>query len=116
MKVKQMGNKIYGAELTVKERKAMDIEIKKQIAAMEREHATALDALVLYALHKHLGWGKTRLRHFYEAFIVEHNRLIEYYEMPEDNAWLAKAKLKEIGVDVEAWNSEEETTEKEATQ
>lgn len=110
MKVKQMGNKIYGAELTAKERKAMDIEIKKQIAVMEREHATALDALVLYALHKHLGWGKARLRRFYEAFTAEHNKLIEYYEMPEDNAWLAEAKLKEIGVDVATWNEEQEDT------
>lgn len=110
MKIKRMGNKVYGAELSAKERKAMNFEISKQIAAMEREHATALDALVLYALHKHLGWGKTRLRRFYEAFIVEHNRLIEYYEMPEDNAWLAEAKLKEIGVDVEAWNAEQEDT------
>jgi hypothetical protein len=108
MKVKQIGGTVYGAELTVKERKAMDIEIKRQIAAMEREHANALDALVLYALHVHLGWGKTRLRRFYEAFTKEHNRLIEYYEMPDDNAWLATEKLKEIGVDVAAWNEEKE--------
>lgn len=111
MRIKQMGNRIYGAELTAKERKAMDIEIKKQIAKMEREHAIALDALVLYALHKHLGWGKTRLRRFYEAFTAEHDKLIKHYEMTDDdNAWLAEEKLKEIGVDVAAWNEGQEVT------
>lgn len=111
MRVKQMGNKIYGAELTAKERKAMNIEINKQIAQMEREHVNEIDALVLYVLYKHFGWGKKRLRDFYEAFTAEHNRLIEHYEMPDDNAWLALEKLKEIGVDVEAWNKDENTEE-----
>lgn len=106
MRVKQIGNKIYGADLTAKERKAMEIEIKKQLAEAERRHTNDLDAMVLYALHKHLGWGKKRLRDFYEAFTVEHNKLIEYYAMPEDNVWLADKKLKEIGVDVAAWNAE----------
>ena len=115
MKVKQLGNIIYGAELTAKERKAMNIEIKKQIATMERQHADDIDALVLYVLYQHFGWGKKRLRDFYEAFTVEHNRLIEHYEMPNENTWLALEKLKEIGVDVEAWNDEDETTEKGAT-
>lgn len=108
MKVKRMGNKIYGAELSAKERKAMNLEISKQIAIMERDHVNEIDALVLYVLYKRYGWGKKRLRDFYEAFTAEHNRLIEHYEMPDDNAWLALKELKEISVDVEAWNSEEE--------
>lgn len=111
MKIKKMRNQIYGAELSAKERKALNIEINKQIAVMERQHVNEIDALVLYVLYKHCGWGKKRLRDFYEAFTAEHNKLIEHYEMPDDNAWLALAKLKEIGVDVEAWNSEEETKE-----
>lgn len=110
MKIKRMGNKVYGAELSAKERKAMNFEISKQIAAMERKHTNETDALVLYVLYKHFGWGKKRLRDFYEAFTVEHTRLIEHYEMPDDNAWLALEKLKEIGVDVEAWNAEQEDT------
>lgn len=108
MKIKRMGNIIYGAELTAKERKAMNLEISKQIAIMERDHVNEIDALVLYVLYKRYGWGKKRLRDFYEAFTAEHNRLIEHYEMPNDNAWLALKELKEIGVDVEAWNSEKE--------
>lgn len=33
-------------------------------------------------------------------------KLIKHYEMPDDYVWLCKEKLKEIGVDVEAWNKE----------
>lgn len=86
----------------------MNVEINRQIAESERQHANDLDALILYALHVHLGLGKKRLRRFYEAFTAEHNKLIEHYEMPDDNAWLANMKLKEMGVDVAAWNAEKE--------
>lgn len=99
---------MFGADLTAAERKAMNVEINRQIAESERQHANDLDALILYALHVHLGLGKKRLRRFYEAFTAEHNKLIEHYEMPDDNAWLANMKLKEIGVDVAAWNAEKE--------
>lgn len=111
MRVKKAGGRVYGADLTAAERKAMSIEINRQIAESERQHANNLDALILYVLHVHLGFGKKRLRRFYEAFTVEHNKLIEHYEMPDDNAWLADMKLKEIGIDVAAWNAEKEATQ-----
>lgn len=62
--------------------------------------------MVLYTLHVHLGFGKKRLRKFYDAFSAEHDRLIQYYQMPDDYTWLCKEMLKRIGVDVEAWNKE----------
>lgn len=108
MRIKQAGGKVFGAILTAKERKAMELEINRQIAESERQHANDLDILVLYVLHVHLGFGKKRLRRFFEAFTAEHNKLIDYYEMPDDNVWLADRKLKEIGVDVAAWNAEKE--------
>ena len=37
---------------------------------------------------------------------AEHDRLIQYYQMPDDYTWLCKEMLKRIGVDVEAWNRE----------
>lgn len=52
------------------------------------------------------GFGKKRLRKFYDAFSAEHDRLIQYYQMPDDYTWLCKEMLKRIGVDVEAWNKE----------
>lgn len=85
---------------------AIESAIKAQIAIYEREHALDVDAMILYALHTHLGFGKDRLRKFFDAFINDHKALIAHYEMPDDGAYLSRVKLKEIGVDVEEWNKE----------
>ena len=76
MRVKQFKGKVYGADLTAKERKAMELEINRQIAEADRQHANDFDAMVLYVLHTHLGFGKKRLRRFYDAFSAEHDKLI----------------------------------------
>ena len=106
MRIKKAGGKVFGAVLTAAERKAMDMEINRQIVEADRRYADDIDAMVLYTLYVHLGFGKKRLRKFYDAFSAEHDRLIQYYQMPDDYTWLCKEMLKRIGVDVEAWNSE----------
>lgn len=110
MRVKKAGGKVYGADLTAAERKAMNLEINRQIAESERQHALDLDILVLYFLRAHLGFGKKRLYRAYKAFDAEHEKLIAHYEMPDANVWLADRELKKIGVDVAAWNAEKEAT------
>ena len=99
-------SQVFGAVLTAAEKKAMDMEINRQIVEADRRYADDIDAMVLYTLHVHLGFGKKRLRKFYDAFSAEHDRLIQYYQMPDDYTWLCKEMLKRIGVDVEAWNRE----------
>lgn len=106
MRIKKAGGKVFGAVLTAAEKKAMDMEINLQIVEADRRYADDIDAMVLYTLHVHLGFGKKRLRKFYDAFSAEHDRLIQYYQMPDDYTWLCKEMLKRIGVDVEAWNKE----------
>lgn len=106
MRIKKAGGKIFGAVLSAAEKKAMDMEINRQIVEADRRYADDIDAMVLYTLHVHLGFGKKRLRKFYDAFSAEHDRLIQYYQMPDDYTWLCKEMLKRIGVDVEAWNKE----------
>ena len=106
MRVKQYKNKIFGADLTAKERLAMNIEINRQIVEADRKYTNDIDAVMLYTLHVHLGFGKKRLRRFWEAFQEEHKALIEYYQMPDGGVWLCQRKLKGIGVDVEEWNKE----------
>lgn len=107
MVVKKTGGKVYGAVLTAAERKAMEIEINRQIAESEKEYRNNIDIMILYALHVNLGFGKKRLRQFYDAFTECHDSLVDHYEMSgKDNVWLADQKLKEIGVDVAAWNQE----------
>ena len=40
MRVKKTGGKVYGAVLTTSEKKALDMEIKRQLAEMlEQEHS-----------------------------------------------------------------------------
>ena len=75
MRIKKAGGKVFGAILTAAEKKAMDMEINRQIVEADRRYA-------------------------------EHDRLIRYYQMPDDYTWLCKEMLKRIGVDVEAWNKE----------
>ena len=68
MRIKKAGGKVFGAVLTAAERKAMDMEINRQIVEADRRYADDIDAMVLYTLHVHLGFGKKRLRKFYDAF------------------------------------------------
>lgn len=106
MFVKKAGGKVYGASFSAAERKAMEMEINRQIIEADKRYTDDIDAMVLFTLSVHLGFGAKRLRRFYNAFAAEHDRLIQHYEMPDDYVWLCKQKLKEIGVDVEAWNKE----------
>ena len=97
--------------MTAAEKKAMNIEIQKQIIKRDEEYAENLDALILYVLMTHYGWKKKRLRKFWNAFVAEHKSLREFYQMNEDGdtEWLAHQKLKAIGVDVHQWYKEGQT-------
>ena len=110
MRVKKFNGKPYGVELTASERKAMLMEINRQIAAKDEKYQADIEAMVLYVLMAHYGWKKKRLRRFWEAFSAEHKALRDHYQMdePGDNEWLAHRKLKEIGVDVHQWDKEDE--------
>ena len=94
MIVKKAGGKVYGAVFTAAEKKAMEMEINRQIIEADKRYTDDIDAMVLYTLAVHLGFGPKRLRRFYEAFAAEHDRLIQHYEMPDDYTWLCKEELK----------------------
>lgn len=47
MYTKKAGGKVYGAHLTAAEKKAMDIEIRRQLAEYDLKHANELDAMIL---------------------------------------------------------------------
>lgn len=93
MQVKKAGGKVYGAVLTAAEKKAMDLEIQRELAEYDRKHIAEIDATILWVLHEQFGFGAQRLR----------------YEMEDqDDIWLCTQMLKRIGVDVEAWHKESE--------
>lgn len=107
MIVKKAGGKVYGAALTAAEKKAMDIEIKKQLIEMDKKFTNDLDATILYYLHVRYGFGFKRLKDFYMGFGKFHKELIEYYQMEDsDDAWLCTHNLKDLGVDLEEWSKE----------
>lgn len=47
MRIKKAGGKVFGAVLTAAERKAMDMEINRQIVEADRRYADDIDAMVL---------------------------------------------------------------------
>lgn len=90
--------------------RAIQEEIRKQITEYDKEYEMNLNALALYVLRVHLGFGKKRLRRFWDAFNAEHKALREWYllDSPGDAEFMAKRELRKIGVDVEEWAKEDE--------
>lgn len=109
MIVKKTGGCIIGADLTAAEKKALHMEIHRQVAEFDRENQVNVEACILWALHELLGFGPKRLRRFYLGFIRYYSALLDHYEMEDGNAYLALRALKDYGVDVEAWHKGAET-------
>lgn len=74
MLVKKAGGKVYGATFTAAEKRAMDMEIKRQLAEYTRKYEADLNATILYVLHEQLGFGEQRLKKFFDRFSVEIRR------------------------------------------
>lgn len=105
---KKSAGHIYGVSFSKKEQAAIDREISRQCAEFDRKNADEIDALILWLLHEHFGFGMKRLRRFYDLFRVEFDALCERYEMDKEDAlWLCTYKLKQYGLDIEDWNKEE---------
>ena len=68
MKVKKAGKRVFGAVMSAAEKKAMDMEIQRQLAEYDRKHIREIDALVLWELREQLGFGNKRLKKFYDNF------------------------------------------------
>lgn len=107
MFVKKIGKEVFGTVLTKDEKKGLDIELKKELAEYDQKHAAELDAFILWELHTQLGFGKKRLKRFFDKFDPAMQTMIEHYCMNgSDREWLCTEKLKEIGVDINQWNDE----------
>ena len=76
--------------------------INQQILERDEEYSLDIDTMILWTLHAHYGWGKTRLEKFYECLMNEHTRMREFYQIQD--LYPERAKLKAVGVDVEELN------------
>ena len=107
MEVLRSGKYIQGARLTAAEKKAMNMEIERQLAVFTRKHAVEIEALVLRQIRRKLGYGEQRLREFFDTFDDDLENLCRYYDMgDEDKAWLCTQELLQEGFDVEQWHKE----------
>lgn len=114
MQIKKAGGKVYGAILTNAEKKAMDMEIKRQLAEFDKKNMMEVDAMVLWVLMQEFGFGEKRLRRFHNTFSKQIHSLVERYQMDEnDDVWLCTEMLKRRGIDINQWNNELEFTNKE---
>ena len=95
-------------KLTRLQKKAMNKEINAQILQKDMAYYLDMDAAVLWTLRIGFGFGKKRLRRFFELFAATHEELCKHYELEEDDngIWLCRKQLREYGVDVEAWEKE----------
>ena len=114
MKAHPVQPKVTEVDIQVSEaaKQAMYTEIKKELADWDRKHYQELDALVLWVLHEEFGFGEGRLKRFHDRFDKSIGELVDRYVMDdEDDVWLCTRKLKEYGIDIEAWNKEREQNE-----
>ena len=95
------------AKLSKSQRDAMNREINRQILENDEKFAMDADASVLWTLHTVFGFGKKRLRRFYEENLKMHNEMREFYQLNTDETfWLCRYKLKNYGIDIEEWYKE----------
>ena len=114
MRVKKTGGKVYGATLTDAEKRAINMEIRRQLAEMVKNNMEEVDATVLYVLMTEFGFGKKRLRRFHSTFDEQITALVHRYEMDsDDDVWLCTEMLKRRGIDINQWNKELESKNKE---
>lgn len=107
MNFKRIKGKPFGVQLNKAEQRVLDEEINRQIIENDRRFDMDKESSILWMLHTQFGFGPQRLKKAWELFYAETMQLREYYQMAqEDDGWLARKKLLEIGCDIEAWYKE----------
>lgn len=103
---KKHKGQIFDVELSPKEQKIMNEKINAQIIATHQRFTDDFDYMILYVLHKHFGFGPSRLRKAYDLFVEENESLIKHYEMPDAGVFIAREEMNAIGCNVEQWSRE----------
>ena len=111
MRVKKVGKKIYGAEFTAAEQRAFDLEAERQLAEWNLKNAKELASMSLWILHEEFGFGPERLKRFFMSYSKDLDALAARYRPDDgennlDEKYLCTLKLKEYGIDLDAWEKE----------
>lgn len=95
------GTEMVKAALKGPGKAAMNREINAQILESDKRFTLDLDTMVLSTLHHEYGWGPKRCKDFYLRMFRHHMEMRKFYEI--DDLYPERYKLKEAGIDVEAW-------------
>ena len=106
MNFSKCNGQIYKVTLTAKEQKAVDEEINRQLIEKHAEFVDDVDYMILRILHDQFGFGLTRLRRFYEAFVEDNDALVNHYEKADAGAYIARREMNALGVNIEEWDRE----------
>ena len=82
-------------------RDSMRKDVRDYLLEQDKQFCLDLDTMVLWALHTKRGYGKKRLKEFYRDMFAEHMRMRQFYQIGD--TYPERHKLKEKGIDVEAW-------------
>lgn len=97
----------YKIPLSPGQRKAEKREIAELVKQITESSALEMEAIFMWAAHEKWGKGKKSLREYYDSVVGYIDELVKHYEMDEDGQkFILLYKLKEIGVDLEAWSKE----------
>ena len=91
---------------TKPQRAAIKAEAVKQVYEARERLFHDMDAVIMWTLHEEFGFGEKRLKRFFNAFVKTYRQLQDFYELGNETSFVCKEKLKQIGVDVDAWNKE----------
>ena len=97
----------YKIPLSPGQRKAEKREVARQVKQLTETVSLELEAVFMWAAHEKWKKGKKSLRDYYDFVADCIDALNKHYEMDEDGQkFILLYKLKEIGVDLEAWSKE----------
>ena len=97
------------AQFTKNQRQNVRRAIADEWLKRDAEYSMEFDAMLLFVLHEQFGFGKKRLRRYFDACFRLHHELRDKYQFhgQEDMGWLYRRKLAEdAGVDIEDWYRE----------
>lgn len=108
MNIKKSNGKVFGVSLSNAEKKALDMEIARQLADYTQKYELEVESMVLLVLRDEFGFGEQRLRRAHKGLSKGIDDLVNRYQMTDqDAAWLCTYKLKEEGFDISKWDEEE---------
>lgn len=114
MEFKRSCGVIYDVKLNKKEQRALDDTVRRQLSEYTRKHIVEFEATVIRNLRRAAeDWDESRLRAFYDNFADDLDKLVQHYEMADDDLqWLCTRELKQEGIDIEQWHRERYPNEK----